>query len=274
MVQSADGNFYGTTDNGGASNLGTVFSMTPAGVVTVLHAFTGGADGSHPHAGLTPSGDGNFYGTTAGGGASNKGTIFRITPTGTTTIVHAFAGGAAGESPDAPLVHAADGHFYGTTSSGGPLNKGTVFRMTAAGAVSVVRSFSGADGDHPYTALVDTADGNLYGTTSGGGFAYGVVYRLRVATTVAGNYDTDRKADSRCPSVGRHVAHPASAVGSRPPSNDRGAARDFRCPATRRRRPAGIAVYRPSTGIRASPSTPASPAPSPVGECRRRPGAG
>ena len=195
LVQATDGTFYGTTDNGGPSNLGTVFSMTPAGVLTVLHAFAGGTDGSHPHGGLTPAGDGSFYGTTLSGGTHDKGTVYRITPAGTVTIVHAFPGGVGGESPEAPLVHAADGNFYGTTSLGGPLNKGTVFRLTPAGAVSVVRAFSGADGDRPSTALTDAGDGTLYGTTSIGGWGYGVVFRLRVEPAVAGNYDTDRKAD-------------------------------------------------------------------------------
>ena len=92
LIQATDGNFYGTT-SGGVSGLGTVFRMTPSGAVTVLHAFTGRpTDGANPMAALIEAADGTFYGTTSAGGASNNGTVFQLTPSGTVTILHAFTG--------------------------------------------------------------------------------------------------------------------------------------------------------------------------------------
>jgi uncharacterized repeat protein (TIGR03803 family) len=90
LVQGKDGNFYGTTQEGGAFGQGTVFTMTPAGAVTVLHSFAGGADGANPTAALIEGSDGNFYGTTFGGGPSDTGTVFRMTPGGNLTVLHAF----------------------------------------------------------------------------------------------------------------------------------------------------------------------------------------
>ena len=85
LLQDTDGTFYGTTHGGGAGNVGTVFKMTTTGTVytvTILYSFTGGEDGLFPTAGLVKATDGNFYGTTAYGGAGDAGTIYRISPTG------------------------------------------------------------------------------------------------------------------------------------------------------------------------------------------------
>jgi uncharacterized repeat protein (TIGR03803 family) len=143
VIQGTDGNFYGTTAHGG-----TVFRMTPGGAVTVLHVFTGGTDGSIPYAPLVQARDGNFYGTTVnGGGTSDLGTVFKMTPGGTVTVLHAFVGGTDGAYPYAALIQAADGTFYGTTSEGGAVwNSGTVFQMTPSGNVTVLHAFSGYDG--------------------------------------------------------------------------------------------------------------------------------
>ena len=91
LVEGMDGNFYGTTSEGGTGNQGTIFRMTPAGVVTILHSFFE-AGGRDPRAGLLLANDGNFYGTTSRGGASGFGTIYRMTPAGVVTIVHSFSG--------------------------------------------------------------------------------------------------------------------------------------------------------------------------------------
>src|SRR6267378_3149959 len=129
LIQGTDGNFYGTTANGGAFSAGTVFQLTPAGTLTVLHEFAGGTDGAAPVAGLIQAADGNFYGTTSQGGASNAGTVFQLTPAGTLTVLHEFAGGTDGAAPVAGLIQAADGNFYGTTTQGGASNAGTVFQL-------------------------------------------------------------------------------------------------------------------------------------------------
>lgn len=164
LVQGTDGNFYGTTSGGGKDNLGTVFKMTPQGVVTTLHSFIG-TDGTGPQAGLVRATDGNFYGTTYSGGANDYGTVFKITSTGTLTTLFSFdinANSAA--NPSAALIQAADGNFYGTTAQGGgPSGAGTVFKITSAGIFTLLYSW-GSTQAFP-SGLVQGTDGNFYGTT-------------------------------------------------------------------------------------------------------------
>jgi uncharacterized repeat protein (TIGR03803 family) len=180
MIQAADGNFYGTTSQGGGANAGTVFQLTPAGVLSQVYAFTGGADGGYPYAGLVQGTDGNLYGTTSQGGAGGVGTIFQVTSSGALTVLYSFTGGTDGASPYAGLVQGTDGNFYGTSSSGGATGVGTVFQITAGGAFAVVYTFTGAaDGASPYAGLVQGTDGNFYGTaSSGGASSAGTVFQL------------------------------------------------------------------------------------------------
>ena len=122
LVQGTDGNFYGTTNAGGANSRGTVFKITPGGTLTTLYSFcsqTNCPDGDRPYAGLIQASDGNFYGTTRLGGASIYGTIFKITPGGTLTTLYNFCSQSFcddGMAPEAGLIQASDGNFYGTTS--------------------------------------------------------------------------------------------------------------------------------------------------------------
>jgi uncharacterized repeat protein (TIGR03803 family) len=100
LIQATDGNFYGTNSGGGADfGDGTIFRITPGGMLTTLYSFTGKADGGSPQAGLIQANDGNFYGTTVGGGAHGFGTVFKITPGGTLTTLYSFAGGPTGKDP-------------------------------------------------------------------------------------------------------------------------------------------------------------------------------
>src|SRR5439155_12822323 len=99
LLQTADGNYYGTTVQGGAAGLGTIFRMTPSGAITYLRSFFGGADGANPVAGLTLGGDGNLYGTAFFGGANTFGSVFRIAPVGALTSLYSFHGGGDGAYP-------------------------------------------------------------------------------------------------------------------------------------------------------------------------------
>jgi uncharacterized repeat protein (TIGR03803 family) len=183
LVQGSDGNFYGTTTSGGTFFQGTVFRMTPSGAITVLHSFNSFfGEGAVPFAGLVQGSDGNFYGTTAFGGAHFKGTVFKIDATGNLTTLRSFSGSPSeGATPVAALVQGSDGNFYGTTASGGQHFQGTVFRITQGGALTVLHSFSGfpSEGAVPFAGLVQGNDGNFYGTTAlGGTHSKGTVFNI------------------------------------------------------------------------------------------------
>ncbi|MGA2373285.1 MAG: choice-of-anchor tandem repeat GloVer-containing protein [Candidatus Korobacteraceae bacterium] len=135
--------------------------------MTTLMNFDG-ANGSYPGAPLIQGTDGNFYGTTAKGGANGYGTVFKITPAGTLTTLHSFDG-TDGYEPLAGLVQASDGNFYGTTYQGGTDGAGTVFKITPTGTLTTLHSFDGTDGNGPEAGLVQANDGNFYGTTYYGG---------------------------------------------------------------------------------------------------------
>ncbi len=181
VVQATDGNFYGTTAIGGLAGKGTVFKMTPAGVVTVLYAFANGVanDGVHPRS-LVQGTDGNFYGTTAAGGANNQGTVFKITPAGAETVLYSFGSGSDGQDPEVGLIQGSDGNFYGTTQKGGPNGGGIVFEITPAGLETLLHSFAGGnDGQSPQGPVFQATDGNFYGTTySGGTDGVGTVFKI------------------------------------------------------------------------------------------------
>lgn len=176
LIQASNGNFYGTTEYGGAGTAcgspgcGTVFEITPAGKLTTLHSFNG-SDGESPMAGLVQATNGNFYGTTYGGGAHNDGTVFEITPAGKLTTLHSFYVDTDGAWPNGPLIQATDGNFYGTTYGGGRVSmaQGTLFKITAAGTLTTAHNFIGVtDGDHPLPGVLQATNGTFYGTTSAG----------------------------------------------------------------------------------------------------------
>jgi uncharacterized repeat protein (TIGR03803 family) len=191
LIQGSDGNFYGTTQNGGRPALGapagTVFQLNSKGALTNLYSFNvdfpGGNEGSYPVAGLVQGSDGFFYGTTLDGGTygfSNSGTngygtVFRIDANGALTNLYDFSGGNDGANPASALVQGSDGFFYGTTQIGGFNNSGTVFRFnpnatTPGEVLTQLYSFTGGnDGSGPLGTLVQGSDGYLYGTTASGG---------------------------------------------------------------------------------------------------------
>ncbi len=178
LIQATDGNFYGTTDQGGTSNGGTVFRVTPAGVETVLYSFPVGSsvNGYCTCFGVVQGSNGDFYGTTQeGGGSGSYGTVFNVTAAGVETELYAFGSQANdGERPYAGLIEGSDGNFYGTTSFGGTTNGGTVWKVTPAGVETVLYSFGSApDGFTPYAGLTQGSNGNFYGTNDAGGAANG-----------------------------------------------------------------------------------------------------
>jgi uncharacterized repeat protein (TIGR03803 family) len=178
LIQASDGNFYGTTWQGGTNNTGTVFEVTTGGMLTVLHNFcslTNCADGDDPYAPLLEAANKNFYGTTLNGGTKGYGTVFEITSAGALTTLHSFRY-TDGASPTAGLIQARNGNFYGTT----------LYEITAAGKVKTLHSFGSAgDGAHPYLGLVQATNGKFYGTThDGGAHGGGTVFQITAAGTL------------------------------------------------------------------------------------------
>ena len=171
------GNIYGTTMFGGSGE-GVAFEVTPQGVETLLHTFTGSQDGGVPTGGLIRDAQGNLYGTAAEGGQFSQGTVFEITSSGLTTL-HSF-NGTDGAGPQSLLIFDGQGNLYGTTYSGGAFNQGTIFELNPSGQETVLYNFSGgADGAHPQAALLFDGQGNLYGTTAAGGASgLGTIFKL------------------------------------------------------------------------------------------------
>ncbi len=198
LVQGIDGNFYGTAYLGGTFGAGTFFKVTPGGTITALYSFASSIfDASFPLAGVVLGKDGNFYGVSAGGGTSSKGTVFKMTSAGKETILHSFDG-ADGQTPTAPLIQASNGNFYGTTEAGGANSTGcggtgcgTVFEITPSGTFTTLYNFCSlsncADGAQVYAPLMQASNGNFYGTTfAGGAFNFGSIYEI----TAAGAFKT------------------------------------------------------------------------------------
>jgi uncharacterized repeat protein (TIGR03803 family) len=201
LVQTANGDFYGTTNYGGpasgsiscygAASCGTVFEIGAESRLVTLYSFCPQInansdlpcpDGVRPYGTLVQGYDGYFYATTLGGGVNENcescGTVFKMTPDGTMTTLYIFCSltnCADGETPETGLVQAADGKFYGTTTGGGANGGGTIFSITPAGELTTLYSFCSrsqtgcVDGKSPSGPLFLAPDGNLYGTTFYGG---------------------------------------------------------------------------------------------------------
>jgi uncharacterized repeat protein (TIGR03803 family) len=177
VIQGADGNFYGTTEEGGATSAfcpagcGTVFKLTPKGVLSTVYSFCPQnycSDGEYPAGSLVQGPDGNFYGTTTSGGLYKKGTIFRVSSQGVFKLLYTFLGTIYSVAPG--LILGSDGNFYGATYSYG-------FQITRSGVFTELGSLSD-NGDAPHS-VIQGNDGNLYGTTPGGGnFYFGEIFEM------------------------------------------------------------------------------------------------
>jgi uncharacterized repeat protein (TIGR03803 family) len=185
LIFDGAGNLYGTTQNGGLQQAGTVFELTPNSDGTwtesELYSFKGSPDGAAPRCDLILFA-GNLYGTTLAGGINNvneggDGTAFELTPVSgggwTETIIHSFGSGTDGMFPEAGLVADATGNLFGTTAQGGAHGLGAIFELTPVSGgwmENVIYSFAGGkSGAGPTAGLSLDTSGNVYGTTSGGG---------------------------------------------------------------------------------------------------------
>ncbi len=190
LIQGSDGNFYGTTVQGGANGAGAVIKVTPSGVVTVLHSFNGN-DGLNPYAGLTSGNDGSFYGTTSAGGAHQIGEVFKITPSGSFAVLHFFnytynEGGYPG-----PVTLGNDGYLYGLTTHGGEPDNGTFYKVSRDGnSFATLYYFDSSVGKQALGALIKDSAGNFYGASGlGGSSGNGTVFKLTPSGTATVVYN-------------------------------------------------------------------------------------
>jgi uncharacterized repeat protein (TIGR03803 family) len=196
LTVGADGMLYGTTAVGGSRNNGTIYRISTSGNHEVLYSFPRlgafsedlvpvNSTGAHPRAGLLLSADGNFYGTATVGGEHGHGTLIRMTPQGSVSVVHAFEGpNHGGSQPATAVVQDALGNFYGTSLGGGGFGAGAAWRVSPEGEFTLLHGFTGTavDGHSPYTGLL-LANGSIYGTTSSDGASgFGAIFRLEEST--------------------------------------------------------------------------------------------
>jgi uncharacterized repeat protein (TIGR03803 family) len=210
LTRATNGDFYGTTWAGGASGGGTVFKVTPGGTLTTVYSLCGDfcPGGGNPNAGLVQTPNGDFYGTTYGGGDiicyMGCGTIFSITPSGTLTTLYSFCSADIncpdGENPVAGLVEASNGDFYGASYWGGSNQYGTLFEMTPGGSFTTLHTFCSqgcSDGYHP-SGVIQATDGNLYGTTQFAGTTNGgAIFKMTTSGALTTLYGFC--AQSGCP---------------------------------------------------------------------------
>ncbi len=192
MSQGRDGNFYSTISNDGAQNRGSVFTITTAGQFSTVYDFcalTSCADGSTPLGGVTLGFDGNFYGTTQGGGIHAVGTAFKVTPTGTLTKLWDFTRQTDAELPTFPPLQGQDGNLYGVSETGTQFIFGAFYKISATGVFKALKSFNFTNGISPNLPTQGT-DGNFYGMAGGGSKNLGVVYKVTPtgAITVLHNF--------------------------------------------------------------------------------------
>jgi uncharacterized repeat protein (TIGR03803 family) len=175
------GKLIGVRIAGGGSP-GTIYQIDPAtGAFNNIYTFKQGEGGDSINFPLVLATDGNFYGTTHGGGTDQQGSVFKVTPAGEFTLLHSFTNGPEGIQPEAGLIQATDGKFYGTTTlGGGPDSGGAIFSITPSGALTTLHQFP-VPGGHPDRALTQAKDGSFYGALFDAGVVEnGTIFRLVV----------------------------------------------------------------------------------------------
>lgn len=183
LALANDGNLYGTTTAGGPTEQGTVFRMTPAGAMKAI--YNGDfANGSNLVGAVTQGNDGFLYGTTSANGSGGFGVVFKLSLSGKYTKLHEFGLDLIhdGMYPDAGMVAASDGKFYGATSageSGGSVPNGNLFSVTSSGTYTLLYAFDGTHGYLAQATPMQHTNGKFYGVAEGGGaHSGGVIYRL------------------------------------------------------------------------------------------------
>jgi uncharacterized repeat protein (TIGR03803 family) len=185
LIEGADGNLYGTTQEGGdcpgygpfgsqysSPGLGTIFRITKDGIFTALLSFWE-TNGSWPATALVKAPDGAMFGTTRYGGTFGSGTLFRITTNGIFTLLHSFGSDNTGGGPMSPLIFSGDGIFYGNAIGG------VIFKMTPSGPVSVLGYLNNTNALSHLGTLCESRDGLLYGVShASGAFSHGGVWRM------------------------------------------------------------------------------------------------
>jgi uncharacterized repeat protein (TIGR03803 family) len=214
LLPSDDGWLYGTTVSGGAHNGGTLFRVSPTGEFGVLHDFgTDPDDGTSPRGRLVRDSGGAIYGTLEFG-AYGSGAVFCVTTDGNYRIVHSFWDRAA-STPLAGLILGRDGLLYGTSSSGGTFNAGTVFAVVPTGGLTVLHEFTGGlDGGSPVSGLLQANDGRIYGTTPlGGPWMQGTAYRLTLPGPAIVTSTSTRHHGYSTETIGVELASPTTSLG-------------------------------------------------------------
>jgi uncharacterized repeat protein (TIGR03803 family) len=186
LTRDASGNLYGTASSGGAAGQGAIFKITPDGQESVLYSFTGGADGAGPVSEVSLDAEGNLVGTAYLGGdpACVCGTVYKLAPSGTLTVLFTFTNQATqGANPAGGLYADGKGYYYGTGLFGGAYDHGVAFRIAPDGSETVLTSFPGTSGANgPAATLIPDHRGRLLGTsTYGGKFSNhpGTVFAIR-----------------------------------------------------------------------------------------------
>lgn len=171
LTPGTDGNFYGSSINGGSVCCGTIFRMTPAGKLTLL-ADTNVYQGASAYGTMAEGTNGSLYGVTYFQG----GDVFELTP-GRFTVLDEFNYNSTGFYPTAGLVLATDGNFYGVTTEGGTYGGGTIYQLSQAGNLAAVWNFNGTEGSAGAATLLQHTNGKFYGTATGGGIdGQGVIF--------------------------------------------------------------------------------------------------
>jgi uncharacterized repeat protein (TIGR03803 family) len=203
LTLATDGNYYGTTNYGGSAGLGVLFKITSGGTYTLLHSFLGGSDGEFGAGAPIQASDGNLYGVTVGGFSSGDeiiaSTVYKYTRTGAYSVVYSLATSTGLYTEG--VMQGSDGNLYVTANGGGANGCGSIVKLTLAGVLRQVHSFScnNNGGANPVAALVQASNGNYYGTTPDGGASdFGVLYELG-------------------PTFGETVSHTFTSSGARTP---------------------------------------------------------